>query len=131
VTPESSARKEEQDQVRLAQERTFLSHERTLMAWIRTAASLIMFGFTLFQFFQYLDEYNPSKIRHRLFNPRTYGSVMIVSGVVTLALAAWQHWKSMNRLRAEYPEAPLSLALLMAGLISVLGILALVATVAR
>jgi putative membrane protein len=127
------------DQVTLAQERTFLAHERTLMAWIRTAASLITFGFTLFKFFEYLTDQDLVHTQERLqthaqqhlLGARTYGMAMIVIGVVTLALATWQHRIVMKRLRAQYPEAPFSLALLLAALISGLGILALIATVYR
>jgi putative membrane protein len=119
------------DQVKLALERTFLAHERTLMAWIRTAASLITFGFTLFKFVEYLNEREPDRIQQHVLGARTYGMVLIVVGVVTLALATLQHRQVTKRLRAQYPEAPFSLALLLAALISGLGILALIATVYR
>jgi putative membrane protein len=115
------------DQVQLALERTFLAYERTLMAWIRTAASLITFGFTLFKFFQYLHEYEPGREAPHLLGARAYGAVMIAIGVLTLGLATWQHRLSMKRLRREYREAPFSLALLLATLISLLGVLALLA----
>jgi len=114
------------DQVGLAFERTYLAHERTLMAWIRTAASLITFGFTLFKYFQYLHEMEPARQPHHLLGARTYGTLMIAIGVMTLGLATWQHRLSIKRLRAQYPETPFSLALLLAAFISALGILALV-----
>lgn len=119
------------DQMSLALDRTFLAHERTLMAWVRTAASLITFGFTLFKFFQYLKEHEPGSVEQHVLGARTFGMVMIVIGVVTLALATLQHRVNMNRLRAQYPAAPFSLALLLAALISGLGILALVGTFYR
>ncbi len=40
----------------LATDRTRLAHDRTLMAWVRTSTSLISFGFTIYKFFQYLQE---------------------------------------------------------------------------
>jgi putative membrane protein len=101
------------------------------MAWVRTAASMITFGFTLFKFFQYLHEHERDAMEQPVLGARSYGMVMIVIGVVTLALATWQHRQNMAKLRAEYPEAPFSLALLLAALISGLGILALIATFHR
>ena len=38
---------------RLAIDRTRLAHERTLMAWVRTAVSMITFGFTIYEFFEF------------------------------------------------------------------------------
>ena len=114
------------DQFELALQRTFLAHERTLMAWIRTAASLITFGFTLFKFFQYLDEKDPARARRHVLGARGFGIIMIAIGVVTLVLATWQHGRNMQRLRIQYPEAPFSLAYVIAALISVLGVLALI-----
>ena len=54
---------------------------------------------------------------------------MIAIGVVTLAVATWQHRQNMKRLRAHYPDAPFSLALVLAALMSALGILALAAAI--
>jgi putative membrane protein len=119
------------DQMQLALERTFLAHERTLMAWIRTAASLITFGFTLYKFFEFLHEREPGTAPQGPLTARTYGMVMIVVGIVTLALATWQHRVSVKRLRLQYREEPFSLALLVAAFISGLGLLALAATIFR
>ena len=111
------------DQMTLALERTFLAHERTLMAWTRTATSLITFGFTLYKFFEYLRERPETTAAARPLGARAFGLTMIGIGVVTLIVAAAQHRIQMRRLAAHYPDAPMSLALLLAGLIAVLGIL--------
>ncbi len=119
------------DQITLAVERTLLAHERTLMAWIRTGLSLVTFGFTLFKFFEFLHEHEPGRYEYQALGARTFGRVMIALGILTLGLATWQHRRSMHGLRAYSPAAPRSVALLLAVLISALGILALIATVHR
>jgi putative membrane protein len=111
------------DQLALAVERTYLAHERNLMAWTRTATSLITFGFTLFKFFEFLHEQGEAARGPQHLGARTFGLVMIGIGVATLAIATLQHWLQMRRLRGQYPNAPLSLALVLAGLIACLGIL--------
>jgi hypothetical protein len=45
-----------EQRTRLAAQRTFLAFERSLMAWLRTSLSMISFGFTLVNFFEYLQE---------------------------------------------------------------------------
>lgn len=119
------------DQLQLALERTFLAHERTLMAWVRTATSLITFGFTLYKFFYYLHEQDPVKHPERLLGTRTFGLLMIVIGMLTLALATWQHRLQIQQLRSQYAAAPLSLSLVVAVLIAVLGLVAIVAAAFR
>jgi putative membrane protein len=114
----------------LAIDRTRLAHERTLMAWVRTATSLISFGFTIYKFFQYLQE-QQDPLRVRAFGPRQYATLMIVIGLLALVFATFQHRRDMKTLRAHYREVPYSLATIMAGLISLLGILALLAVVFR
>ncbi|MFO1004317.1 MAG: DUF202 domain-containing protein [Planctomycetaceae bacterium] len=111
------------DQMRLALERTYLAHERTLMAWTRTATSLITFGFTLYKFFEFLHASGQATHSQHLIGARTFGMVMIGIGVLTLVVACLQHRVQMRRLNEFYPDAPFSLALLLASLIACLGVL--------
>ncbi|HET8783067.1 MAG TPA: DUF202 domain-containing protein [Pyrinomonadaceae bacterium] len=114
----------------LATDRTRLAHDRTLMAWVRTSTSLISFGFTIYKFFQYLVQ--QGGVRHEgWFGPRQYATVMIVIGILALLFATFQHRRDMKALRVHYPEVPYSMATILAGLISILGVLALVAVVFR
>lgn len=115
----------------LAIERTRLAHDRTLMAWVRTSTSLISFGFTIYKFFQYVHEQNPRVPRQGMFGPRGFGTLMICIGIVALTLATWQHRRDMVALRALHPEVPYSLATVLAGLISLLGVVALLAAIFR
>ena len=114
---------------RLAYERTFLAHERTQMAWVRTALSLISFGFGIAKFLDYLREQHGD--RATLLGPRTVGHLMIMIGLVSLALATIQHRRAIGELRARCPGLPISLATISAGMISLLGILALIAAFLR
>ena len=114
----------------LATDRTRLAHDRTLMAWVRTSTSLISFGFTIYKFFQYLREQN-SVPHDRVLGPREYALLMISVGVVALLFATVQHRRDMKVLRAHYPEVPYSLVTVLAGLMSLLGILALLAVIFR
>src|SRR5215467_1743599 len=93
----------------LAVDRTRLAHDRTLMAWVRTATSLISFGFTIYKFFQYLQEKNQAK-EERIFGPRAFALVMIGIGLTALVLATVQHRRDIVRMRVMYPEVPYSLA---------------------
>jgi putative membrane protein len=109
---------------RLALERTRLANERTLMAWIRTCTSLIAFGFTIFKFFQYLDEKEDA--RRAVVSPWVVGVLMIVIGLTGLTLASIQHRQSMKVLKAEAGPMPYSISAIMASFIAVMGVVALV-----
>ncbi|HEY7037438.1 MAG TPA: DUF202 domain-containing protein [Methylomirabilota bacterium] len=119
------------DSTKLAAERTRLAYERTLMAWVRTATSLISFGFTIFKFFEYLQEDKKTKPLHQFLGPRHFGMLMIGIGLVALVVATFQHVKSMRALRADYREAPYSLAFFMAALIGALGVLGFLSVVIK
>jgi putative membrane protein len=108
---------------RLAVQRTRLAEERTLMAWIRTSTSLIAFGFTIFQFFEYLA--TNERRREPVVSPWVIGMVMILMGITGLTLAWIQHRQAMKALRAEAGSLPYSIAGIMAGFIAVLGAIAL------
>jgi putative membrane protein len=127
MTPLNESSSGAPDQLTLALDRTYLAHERTLMAWTRTATSLIAFGFTLYKFFEYLHEKGQSAPRR--MGAREFGLLMIGIGVLVLVLASAQHFVMMRRLKASYAGAPFSLALLLAALISCLGILGFISGV--
>ena len=112
---------------KLAVDRTRMAYERTLMAWIRTATSLITFGFSIYKFFQIEGSEKPN----RLVSATEFSVLMIVIGLISLLLATLQHGRDLNALRAEYPDVPSSLARVLAGLISILGIAALLTVILR
>ena len=115
---------------RLAADRTWLAHERTLMAWVRTATSLISFGFTIYKFFQ-LEAGRALRPAHALLSPRAFGTIMIATGLVSLLLGTIEHRQSVSSLRAEFGIARRSVAGVVAAIISVMGLLALVAALFR
>ena len=110
----------------LAVERTRLAHERTLIAWLRTALSMISFGFTIYKFFQI--ERGPQQ-HQGLLGPREFALIMISTGLVALLMSTIQHRQGMKRLRDEGSLAtvPVSIATIVAGLFSILGVLAFLA----
>src|SRR6476620_8858075 len=113
----------------LAIDRTRLAHDRTLMAWVRTATSLISFGFTIYKFFQYMQE--QGQVRSgKLLGPREFALLMIGIGVVALILATIQHRLELQKMR-KYFAVPYSLATVVAGLIGFLGLIAFLAVVFR
>ena len=114
---------------RLSFERTYLAHERTQMAWLRTALALISFGFTISKVFEYLRQKQGDK--GPLLSPRGVGMLMIFIGLVALTLSTIQHRRAMKMLREQCPGLPVSLAAVTAGLLAILGILAMVSAVLR
>ena len=113
---------------RLAFDRTRVAYERTMMAWIRTATSLITFGFTIYKFFQIEA---PAGRPNRLIGPRGFAFILVSIGLFSLILATLEYRQGIRELRAEYVGRRRSLAVLVAALISILGILALVVIIFR
>jgi len=70
--------------------RTDLSNLRTLMSWARTAASLIGFGFTIFNFFSgLLDETGEPRLRD--FS-RNLGIALVVTGTFAVLVGVYNYW---------------------------------------
>jgi putative membrane protein len=113
----------------LAFVRTRAAYERTMMAWIRTATSLITFGFSIYKFFQ-LEEYRKLE-PDRLIGPRQFSLALVSIGLVSLLLATIEYRQNMRILRDEYPDSHRSLAVFVAALLSVLGIVAIVVMIFR
>jgi putative membrane protein len=116
----------------LSIDRTRLSYDRTLMSWIRTATSLITFGFSIYKFFQ-LEAERAAASTSRLLGPREFAIAMIAIGLISLSLATFEHKRELRALQREYPYAhvPRSIARLIAGMISILGVIAFVGAVFR
>jgi putative membrane protein len=115
--------------VPLAFERTLLAYERTRIAWVRTALALISFGFAIAKFFAYLRQEQGEAAT--LLSPRTIGLIMIMIGLFGLILANWQQRAALKSLRERCPDLPAPVAGIMAGMIAVLGVLALIGALLR
>ena len=114
---------------RLAFDRTRVAYERTMMAWIRTATSLITFGFSIYKFFQI--EGVARGPQNRLIGPRGFAFTLVSIGLLSLILATIEHRQNIRTLGEQYAGKQRSLAVMVAALISLLGILALAAIILR
>jgi putative membrane protein len=108
---------------KLAFERTWVAYERTMLAWVRTATSLITFGFSVFKFFEILRQESGPK--NQLFGARQFGLLLVGIGLASLALATVEYRQNIRMLGEQSQGRPRSLAVIVAALISILGILAL------
>jgi putative membrane protein len=115
------------DTNQLATDRTRLAYERTLMTWIRTSASMITFGFTIYKFFQF-EAGRDAKVNWGLITPRGFALNLISIGLLSLAVAIIQNRKEQRLLS---PERRFSLAELVAGMVSLFGILVLLSAILR
>ncbi|MCD9085329.1 DUF202 domain-containing protein [Stenotrophomonas sp. SY1] len=117
-------------------QRTRMSADRTLMSIIRTALSLIGFGFTIYQVFGHLLQ--TTEVGLSPHAPRNFGVALVALGLVMLTLGIVYHLRYMRGLRAErvlmiqeglvHGESnyPVSLTLITAGLLWLLGLMAIV-----
>lgn len=129
--PSTSAERPMDINTKLAFERTNLAHERTLMAWVRTATALISFGFTIYKFFE-IEKANVVAYPHRqVIGPHRFAILMIAVGIISLVIATIEHLQHNRTLRKQHVEIPRSLAIWVAGLISILGLLAMTAVIFR
>lgn len=130
VEPSTSRERPVDINTKLAFERTNLAHERTMMAWVRTATALISFGFTIYKFFE-LEKVNIIGIHHQVIGPHKFAMVMIAIGILSLVMATIEHRQHITSMRKQHVEMRRSLAGLVAGLVSVLGLLAMAAVIFR
>jgi len=116
------------DSTSVAFETMRASNERIMMSWISTATSLIAFGFSIYKFFQI--EAPGTAQQNRLVGPREFAFALVSIGLFSLLLATIEHRQSVRALAAQYGvKRRLSLAGVVATLISILGISALLAMV--
>jgi len=119
------------DANQLAADRTRLAYERTLLAWIRTATGLITFGFSIYKFFELQQAALGVEHKPRLLGAREFAILSIAIGLAALALATLEHALHIRRLRALNVQVPRSLAGIFAALISIFGVVGLLAAIFR
>jgi putative membrane protein len=119
-------------------QRTRMAADRTLMAVIRTSLSLIGFGFTIFQVFQKLVE---ADVLQRAQAPGNFGLALVLLGIAMLVLGIVYHGKFMLELRRQRQQMradglihgesrfPVSLTLIVALLLLLVGLLAIASMV--
>jgi len=119
-------------------QRTRMSADRTLMSVIRTSLSLIGFGFTIYQVFQKLYD---AQVLKNSRAPRRFGEALVVLGITMLVLGIGYQLAFMVELRRSRDQLrrdglihgesqfPVSLTLLVALMLLVIGILAILSMV--
>ena len=100
-----------------------------MMSWIRTATSLITFGFSIYKFFQI--EAPSERQQNYLIGPRGFALALVSIGLFSLLLATLENRQKIQTLGAQYAGKQRSLSVLVAALISLLGVLALLAMIFR
>src|SRR5215475_5965365 len=119
-------------------QRTRMSADRTLMSVIRTSLSLIGFGFTIFQVFRKAHEAGMLKSSSA---PLNFGVALVLLGIAVLVVGIGYHIVFMYGLRREREQMkadglvhaeshfPLSLTLMTALLLLVIGVFAIASMV--
>jgi putative membrane protein len=121
-------------------QRTRMAADRTLMAVIRTSLSLIGFGFTIYKFFETLQE---AKVLKGAAPARNFGTSLVVLGIGMLMLGIGYHVAFMLGLRRERSSLktlglihaetsfPTSLVLIVAVMLLFVGLVAVISMVGK
>lgn len=119
-------------------QRTRMSADRTLMSVIRTSLSLIGFGFTIYQVFHKAFQAGMLKSGDA---PLNFGIALVLLGITMLAVGIVYHLRFMLALRNQREqmkrdglvhaesEFPVSLTLIVAVLLLIIGVLAILSMV--
>ena len=91
---------------------------------------MISFGFTIYKFFQFEQGRNAPAMRGFL-TPRDFALIIVGIGLVALLIATLQNRIEIAELRKHLGSGKRSLAVLVAALVSVFGILVLISTLVR
>ena len=93
---------------------------------------IITFGFSVYKFFD-IEHAGHAAAAHRLIGPREFAIILILIGLLSLAFSTVQQRQNMQLLRARYGGVRIqrSLAVVLAGLISLLGLFSLWAVLFR
>jgi putative membrane protein len=102
-----------------------------MLSWVRTAIALITVGFSVQEFFRIANKGNVERID--TIGPHEFEVSMIVVGLLALLLATLGHRSATQDLKVQYPDENIrrSLASVLAGLVSIVGLPALLSMLVR
>jgi putative membrane protein len=127
--PEQTSNELAEERTTLAVDRTLMAADRSLMAWIRTALSMISFGFTIYKLLQGL-----AASGNELANagsPRTMGLFLTGMGTLAMVFGTVEYWYRLDDLRQHRPLSLVRPSLIVAVLMSLIGLFMFVAITFR
>jgi putative membrane protein len=103
-----------------------MAAERTLLAWIRTGVAMMGFGFVVARFGVYLREMaaaGGAEIPRHGISPYV-GTGLLIAGAVCIAIATFDYIQFLRTYEQGIPlrPKPLSIATVLAGLLSIAGV---------
>jgi putative membrane protein len=107
---------------------TRLAGERTLLAWVRTGLAMMGFGFVVARFGFFLREIaaagNMAAPPHTGFS-LWIGTTLVLVGIIVSLLAAWEHFRFLQRLdqRLPYHAPRWSLGIIVAVFLGFIGVI--------
>lgn len=105
----------------MAATRTLMAADRTLMAWVRTSLSMLSFGFTIYKILQAYQETGAALPQEN--TPRNIGLFLTGFGTLAMVMGTIEYWHTLKELRQLQEFRLARPSLIMALLMSVLGVL--------
>ena len=125
ASPEALA----QDRTDLAATRTLMAADRTLMAWVRTSFSMSSFGFTIYKLLQGFAQAGVTLPHDH--TPRFVGLVLTGLGTLAMVMGTAEYAQALRDLRSYMNIRLARPVLMMALLMSVMGLVFFLGIVTR
>ncbi len=113
----------------LAVTRTLMAADRTLMAWVRTALSMYSFGFTIYKILEGIQEAGNSLPQG--YTPQSAGLFLTGLGTFAMVMGTIEYWGTLREVHPLHDFPLRRPALIMALLMSVLGVFLFVSIVTK
>jgi putative membrane protein len=104
----------------LATSRNLMAADRTLMAWVRTALSLDSFGFTIYKVLVAFQEGGGRLPQGQ--TPRNIGLFLTGLGTIAMLMGTVEYWQTLKGLHKIMEFRLMRSSLVMALIMSVLGV---------
>ena len=111
-------------------QREHQANERTFLAWLRTSIALIGFGLAISRFGLFLQQLDLVLTQRKshinpLFSSENLGVALVVVGIFTIALAAWQYNRVFWQIERGSYQPDRLLVWMMTGVVISLGFLSI------